>query len=161
MTSEVGNLGEKLVIDWLRANAYRILHHSWGCRWGELDIVALDSRDLTLAFVEVKTRSSSNWDQDGLLAISKSKQEKMIRSATLFIAKNNCYADFYMRFDVALVRYAKDSGGGKLKQESKVASQFLANPSLVQSARSSLFSKSMSNYQFHLLEYLVNAFDSL
>ena len=159
MASTIGNLGEQLVIDWLRANSYRILHHSWGCRWGELDIVALDLSDRTLAFIEVKTRSSSNWDQDGLLAVSSSKQNKIIRSAELFISQNSYYADFYMRFDVALVRYTKcpEKIDQKLNSELSEQGRVTCISSLATS--SSLYSLSSPNYQLHLIEYLVNAFE--
>ncbi|VEP15365.1 conserved hypothetical protein [Hyella patelloides LEGE 07179] len=115
MTTKIGDLGEQLVSQWLQSKSYSILHHSWHCRWGEVDIIAEDKTSSTLIFVEVKTRSISNWDTDGLEAISLSKQQKISRSAALFLAENSQYVDYYMRFDVALVNYKKQRKPKQLK----------------------------------------------
>lgn len=41
-TPNVGKLGEKLVADWLKNRDWTILHHRWRCRWGEIDLIALN-----------------------------------------------------------------------------------------------------------------------
>ena len=64
---DIGDLGEALVVSWLKAQDYQLLHQNWHCRWGEIDIIALSKS--TLIFVEVKTRSRNNWDELGLLSI--------------------------------------------------------------------------------------------
>lgn len=53
---DLGRAGEQRAVDYLTAQGYRILDRNWRCEIGELDVVA--ARDATLAFVEVKTRSS-------------------------------------------------------------------------------------------------------
>lgn len=50
----VGKQGEILAREYLQARGYRILDANWHCRYGEVDLVATDGRDLV--FVEVKTR---------------------------------------------------------------------------------------------------------
>jgi len=60
MTIKIGVLGEQLTSQWLKSKSYRILYHSWRCRWGEIDLIAVDRQANTLVFVEVKTRSSGN-----------------------------------------------------------------------------------------------------
>lgn len=123
ITPDIGKLGEQLVAEWLQTQGWVILHHRWRCRWGEIDLITRSgvgaradyttpletNRQLPspnsslLAFVEVKTRKPGNWDEDGRLAITPSKQAKLRQTAELFLAARSDLADFPCRFDVALV----------------------------------------------------------
>ena len=105
---EAGNLGEQLVAHWLQQQRWDILAQGWHSRWGELDIVAYKPKaeaEECLAFVEVKTRSRGNWDLDGLLAITPTKQAKLWKTAQTFLAKHPDWTEYPCRFDVALVQY--------------------------------------------------------
>ena len=94
-----------MVNRWLELHNYDLLEQNWRCRWGEIDIIAQDKSSKTVVFVEVKTRSKNNWDEGGLLAVDATKQEKIIKTASLFLAKYPQLAELPCRFDVALVGY--------------------------------------------------------
>jgi putative endonuclease len=102
-TSEIGTSGENFVADWLVSQGATILARKWTCRSGELDLVVKTS-DAIIAFVEVKTRSRGNWDNDGALAITPTKQRKLITAARLFLLQHPDLEALPCRFDVALVR---------------------------------------------------------
>ncbi|MEM9155201.1 MAG: YraN family protein [Cyanobacteria bacterium P01_F01_bin.33] len=99
---QIGDAGESCVCGYLQQRGWTIRARQWRCRWGELDIVAMRNR--ALAFVEVKTRSTSGWDRSGLLAVDARKQKKIILAARAYLTRNSQYEDFACQFDVALVR---------------------------------------------------------
>lgn len=111
-TAQIGGWGEQLVCRWLEQKQWHILAQRWHCRWGELDIIARSppsSPDSPayldrLAFVEVKTRQSQNWDADGRLAITRQKQQKLWKTARLFLGKYPHLSELSCQFDVALVQ---------------------------------------------------------
>jgi putative endonuclease len=100
---DTGKTGEAVVAQWLMARGGRVLHQRWRSKVGEIDIIGLESD--TLLFIEVKTRNPSNWDADGLLAITPQKQVRIVRTAQLFLLKHPHLAEQPCRFDVAIVRH--------------------------------------------------------
>jgi putative endonuclease len=118
--AELGNLGESLVAEWLRSQGWHLQARQWHCTYGELDLVV--SRGPanavgTLAFVEVKTRSSGNWDAYGLMAITRSKQAKLWKSARIYLLKHPQWTDAICRFDVALVASHRGKAPANLAPE--------------------------------------------
>lgn len=107
MTSEkiaIGQGGEALVQQYLLQQGWQIHQTNWHSRWGEIDIIA--QCDRTLAFVEVKTRKRSGWDAGGVMAVSLSKQQKLIKTAVSFLMENPELNELNCRFDIALVSYS-------------------------------------------------------
>lgn len=139
----IGDTGEKLVASWLKTQGYQLLHQNWTCRHGEIDLIAFHPAETSLVFVEVKTRNYRNWDKCGILAIDARKQEKITQTAALFLAKNPNLAEYFCRFDVALVGYELVEKLGN-RNSYITTKQFSVNDDL---------------YQFDLLTYLRNAFD--
>lgn len=105
MTQTIGTIGETLVANWLQTQGYILLKRNWSCRLGEIDLIAV-APDRTISLVEVKTRSDRNWDIDGLLAITATKQRKLWKTAELFILNHPQWANHPYRFDVALVSHS-------------------------------------------------------
>jgi len=136
--ADIGNIGEDLAAKWLQSTGWEILHRRFSCRWGEIDIIA-QYQDTILAFVEVKTRSSGNWDEGGKNAITPQKQAKIWRTAEIFLAEYPQKADYSCRFDVALVHY-------QLETKKIIAEDFLERLSI-------------SGYEFKLQQYIEAAFD--
>jgi len=110
-----GALAEALVAQWLVGQGWEILEQRWHCPLGELDLVAYrhsscPKTPANLAFVEVKARSSGNWDADGSLAVNAQKQKKLWRSAQLFLATYPALSELPCSFDVALVHCRRATG---------------------------------------------------
>ena len=56
---ELGNLGEKIALNYLQKENYRILERNFYCRQGEIDIIAQKQKEIV--FVEVKTRTNNSF----------------------------------------------------------------------------------------------------
>lgn len=86
-----------------RANAeleragLRTLACNYTTRHGELDLVMLDGA--CVVFVEVRQRGRADHG-DALASITRSKREKLIRTAQLWLAANPQHAHRTCRFDV-------------------------------------------------------------
>lgn len=79
----IGEYGERIAVDFLRANGHRILKRNFkGPRRGEVDIIARHER--LLLFVEVKTRRSDTKIRP-LDAVDKTKQQLIERGANAWL----------------------------------------------------------------------------
>ncbi|AFZ46890.1 Uncharacterized protein family UPF0102 [Cyanobacterium stanieri PCC 7202] len=103
--TKIGELGEEVVALWLTQQHYRILYHRWHCRWGEIDLIALDEKINQLVFIEVKTRQPKNWDHDGLDMVNVGKQKKINITAQVFLSQHPPWQNYSCRFDLILVTY--------------------------------------------------------
>lgn len=92
---EIGSIGEKIAVEYLRQKNFKIITTNWYCNHKEIDIIAEDSGFIVI--VEVKTRSK-NYAETPLNAISKQKQKFLVEAAQQYIEKYDI--DKEARFDV-------------------------------------------------------------
>ena len=93
--NELGKMGEKLARDFLMAKGYRILEQNCVCGNKEIDIIALDGKELVI--VEVKTRRVQ-YLVEPEETVDKYKQRFLIWAAEYYIERNKL--DIDVRFDI-------------------------------------------------------------
>ena len=92
----LGRSGEDEAVRSLKKNGYRIVERNYRCRYGEIDIVALDGK--VIVFVEVKTRTGHGFGAPGE-AVDLRKQLHIARAAQHYIAEKGVEGR-EARFDV-------------------------------------------------------------
>jgi len=93
-----GLIAEYIAIIIYRLKFYQILHHRKRYYVGEVDIIALRGRQLV--FIEVKARRS-NIDEK---ILSTHQQNRIKRSAELFLGIHSKYQNYNIRFDLIIIR---------------------------------------------------------
>ncbi|HEX3618385.1 MAG TPA: YraN family protein, partial [Solirubrobacteraceae bacterium] len=76
---QLGNTGEQLAADHLIRCGFHILDRNYRTRFGELDIVACDGRQIV--FCEVKCRVANRAGRDPLESVHPSKRSQVRRMA--------------------------------------------------------------------------------
>ncbi len=100
MHQRIGLRGEQLTARWLRERGYTLLASNFATRAGETDLIAL-SRDETLCFIEVKTRSPGGMFPPAD-AVDTEKQRRLVNNAAAYL-KWTDIAYKRIRFDIAEV----------------------------------------------------------
>lgn len=94
-----GEAGEEAAVAYLEAQGYAIRARNFGCRYGELDVVA--EKGEVLAFVEVRMRSSAVWG-DPAHTVSGAKQRRVVKAALHYLFRYGLQGRM-VRFDVVSV----------------------------------------------------------
>jgi putative endonuclease len=103
--AEIGALGEQVATDHLTGLGLRILSRNWRCRYGELDVIAVDPTTNTVVFVEVKTRTGDGFG--GLAhAVTEPKARRLRRLAAIWLASQE-QRWAAIRIDVIGVRFGR------------------------------------------------------
>lgn len=93
-----GIVAEYIVILYLTFKFYKIIHSRYRSKAGEIDIIAQKGR--LIIFIEVKARKNKR----GIFEVlSKSQQQRIIRSSELFMAQNRKFTGYDMRFDLIVI----------------------------------------------------------
>lgn len=97
----VGTLGETAAADFLIRNGYSVLDRNFRTRFGEIDVIARNSK--YLVFAEVKTRKKSSLAV-GREYVDYRKQARLIKTAQFWLASNQ--TELQPRFDVIEINYS-------------------------------------------------------
>jgi len=103
----LGERGEAIARRTLRRAGMKVLASNYRCPAGEADIIALETKTRkligaeTIAFVEVKTRSSDRYVQPSA-AVDDRKRRQLRRVASYYLAHHDA-AGFALRFDIVSV----------------------------------------------------------
>ena len=98
-----GKQGEKVAANYLKKNGYKIVDRNYHCKFGEIDIIALEGDLLT--FIEIKTRSSREHIPPEF-TVTKHKQSKIKRSALHYLGKHGI-ENRDCRFDIVAITLEK------------------------------------------------------
>jgi len=97
LTISKGKRAEYIADSWLRNRKLNILSRNFHSRWGEIDIIGIDKS--TLCFIEVKYRESSHYGTAAETVTFK-KQQRIIKTAQIYLHQNDEHIDKAARFDV-------------------------------------------------------------
>ena len=101
--NELGKKGEQLAVDYLLKNNYTVIERNYRFDKAEVDIIA--KKNETLAIIEVKTRSTSDFGnpQDFV----KPKQiQRLVKAVHEYVTENDL--DVEIRFDIiAIIKTGK------------------------------------------------------
>ena len=90
-----GSWGEALAAAYLRKKKFQIVAVGYQCRFGEIDIIAQNRKNLI--FVEVKLRKSASF-ANARDYVDRNKQDKIRITASLYLSQNP--TKLQPRFDV-------------------------------------------------------------
>ena len=117
-TQLLGAMGEAAAAEWLRKKKWKILAMNYRCRFGELDVVARDGKELV--FVEVKLRRTGGY-APAAEYVTPAKQRKLRLAAESWLAENDL-DDPPCRFDV--VEVYLDRSGERVEKMNLISEAF-------------------------------------
>lgn len=82
---------------YLRGEGLQIVARNFATKTGEIDIICKAGN--TLVFVEVRARSNSRF-ASAAASVDKRKQQRLIRTAQMFLQRHKQWAQLACRFDV-------------------------------------------------------------
>lgn len=92
-----GEAAENVAVQFLKLQGYQILARNFYARTGEIDIIAEESG--YLVFIEVKFRKNTEYGYPAQ-AVDQKKQEKIRKTAMVYLKKKHISFERSIRFDV-------------------------------------------------------------
>lgn len=106
MSRELGQHFELKAQKFLENKGLVLLENNYSCRWGEIDLIMRDKN--YLVFVEVRARKSATYG-DAASSITRSKQQKIIKTAQYYLMTNQLHDKYPVRFDVISVQSSQSA----------------------------------------------------
>ena len=105
----LGAAAEDAAAAWLESQGLRLLMRNVRCRFGELDVVALQAPDV-LVLAEVRLRSRADYG-DGAASVDVHKQRRLQLAARYLLLRKPALSRLRARFDVLDVKPAAAGPG--------------------------------------------------
>lgn len=102
--NELGEIGEKMAVQFLTAKGYCILERNFRFQKAEIDIIA-QQNESTVVIVEVKTRNS-NYFGDPQSFVTPKKIKHLVKAANEYVISNEISCE--VRFDIVAVLKNKE-----------------------------------------------------
>lgn len=96
-TKQSGNFAEEIAENYLAKNNVTLLSKNFHCRFGEIDLIALE-QDI-LIFVEVRYRKNEHV-LSAIETIDQRKCNKIVTTSEYYLNKHKKYQSYQCRYDV-------------------------------------------------------------
>lgn len=103
-----GALIEQQAQQWLILQGLTFIESNYPCRLGEIDLIMLDRQQLV--FIEVRYRQRSHFGS-AAESVNWRKQQKLLKTATHYLAHRRQYSKLACRFDVLAVQPGNGNDG--------------------------------------------------
>ena len=100
---KIGSKGENLAADFLRRKGFKIVAQNYRFRRAEIDLIV--QKENWIIFVEVKTRSSTNFGEPEEF-VDDHKVRNIFKAAEEYIFSNNWLG--HIRFDIVSVKLGRE-----------------------------------------------------
>lgn len=107
ITQQTGQLAEEKALEYLTAKGLKLVTRNYSCRLGEIDLIMRDKN--YLVFIEVRSRINTRFG-GGVGSITYAKRQKIIKTTSHYMIKNQLHDKFPLRFDVISI----DGGAGAI-----------------------------------------------
>jgi putative endonuclease len=105
VSREAGDRCERAAETFLHSRGLRTLCRNYRCRWGELDLVMTDGRELVVIEVRARRRAAMVSPEE---SIGPAKRRRLLAAARSLLAARPRLAARPLRFDVVAVTAADD-----------------------------------------------------
>lgn len=101
-----GTAAEALAREWLEQRGLRFVEANFRCKLGELDLIMMDGECLVVIEVRYRYRPSHGGP---LASVTRAKQQKILRTARLYLQRHRQLRACPLRFDVLALQGPLDN----------------------------------------------------